>query len=191
MSDEKSKWTADIDKEIAEKAEMRLEYGEKTEIIERVAEVIANRGLDERTPYDARIRQLKTQLREKRLERDEIQDEIDEMENEIETLVDKRERFESPEDKLEGALASLDSLLRRSGMHIHEEQVQVVDVAREHGLSAEQVVGRMKQRNPDVPPHAFSNPDDDQYFDDWYGFADGSKAALPPDERENDYDHET
>lgn len=191
MSDDTKKWVADIDAETAAEAEERLEWGERKNAIETLAELIANDGFTERTPYDARIRQLQRKRKNLESEREQINEQIEEIDGELDALRETRSSFESSEDKLKGSIESIETNLRHAGMNVYEDQPAVKDVAQKYGLSTEQVVDRVKDRNPDVPPQAFVYPMSDRFIDSWEGFNDESVATQPPEEREGLYDHET
>lgn len=182
MTDDVKRWQADIDREIAEAADAKLDHGERKVLIERLAKTIAEKGYSNQTPYDVRIQQLREQRQSLVDERDEIEENIDDIETELELLREKREKYESESDRLEGRIEGVEADLRR-GTNIFVGNPIVDDIADEYDVSSEEVVDRLKERNPDVPPWAFSNPMEERFIDDWTGFAEESKASLPVDER--------
>lgn len=184
MTDDEKRWQADIDREIAEAADRRLNHGERKQLIEALAEAIANRGFSEKTPLDVRIQQLR-EIKQKKIEkRTKINDEIDNIETEIEVLRERRGNYESEAEKLEGRIEGIESSLRHDGMNIFEGSSSVEQIANEYPVTPEDVINRLKDRNPDVPPWAFSNPMEERFIEDWNGFEDESVASLPVEERE-------
>lgn len=187
MSDEKKRWQADIDREIAEAAESRLEHGDRKELFQKLAEIVANKGLDDRTPYDARIQQLREERRSKIADREEIERDIATLEDEIDILRDKREQYDSQSEKLKGRIEGLEYDLRR-GSNMFVGSPMVTEVAEEYEVDEQGIIDRLKHRNPDVPPYAFDKVNDNQFVDNWTGFDEEDVAALPPTEREDLYE---
>lgn len=184
MSDETKRWQAEIDQEIAEAADSRLSHGDRKVLIEKLAEAIANKGFSERTPYDVRITQLKEKRKQLVSKRDRVNEQIDDVDSEIDALREKRSQYEDETEKLEGRIEGVESDLLRRGTNIWPESPIVLDIAHEYDITAEEFVEELKRRNPDIPPYAFDEPNDNQFVDNWTGFDDPSKASLPPDERE-------
>jgi TolA-binding protein len=166
----------------------RLDYGEKSEILRRVAEQIAyGGGWDDRTAVDVRIEHLKARLTEKREQRRDIDKQIEELENDLEECQRKREQTQSREERLQAALVGIESDLR-AGKRVHTDLAAVHGIAREFNLAPEGVIDKLKLRNPDVPDEAFESPSagNGPQGRSWDGI-DLRKRDLPPAEREEVY----
>lgn len=160
MSDDTKLFGSHIDAELAELATERLDYGEKKEVINDLAEAIAYGGRwDERTPVDLQIERKEDLLGDLRDKRRQTDSRIESVEQELNRLRQRREKMRSTEDQLEAALVGIESELR-GGRRVFEKMGPVQSIAREFEMDPTAVIDKLKSRNPDVPDSAFTNPDD-------------------------------
>lgn len=144
-----------VEKHLREAAKRNSEHGEISEEFRKTIQRIA---------YGEEIEQeerLKVELREKRNERDELKGEIREKQAEVETLETEIARLEERvenrnerRDKFEGMVEMLEATLKDGG-RVFPEHGQVKQAAAVGEVEPEDVIERLKERNPDAPDHAF------------------------------------
>lgn len=86
----------------------------------------------------------------------------------VATLEERKEERIAARDEYEDRLRSLEADLR-DGAHVDPEHGKVRDAAKSCGRSPTEVVEELKQRNPDVPDHAFRPWSETQK--DWNGIS--------------------
>lgn len=152
---------AQIDAETAEIINNRLEYGEKSELIQELAQSIAYGSTwDERTPLDIQIESVEEKLAEARRRRREADADVESYENELERLRQKRETTQTKAEKLEASLLPIESDLREGErQRIFPEHGSIEAIAREYNLPKEEIIDELKSRNPDIPDYVFEERD--------------------------------
>ena len=193
MSDDQKLFGAHLDADLVDVASDRLEYGEKKDVLQQLAEAIAYGGRwDNRTPLDIQIERVETDLEEWRDKRRTADAEIERLESKLKDLRSRREEMRSAEEQLDAALTTIESDLR-DGRRVHARLGVVQSVARDFDLKADEVIDRLRQRNPDVPDDAFVDPKDEDLqkqarraFKDhrWEGLP-RDQQRTPVEEREN------
>lgn len=169
MGNDTKLFGAQVPETVMDAIEARLGYGEKSEYIREFARHLAyGEYVDDRTPLDAAIAVTENRIATLEQERQEITTELDRLGDELDRLNDERQRYTNTESHLDAALIALEDDLRR-GMNVDPEAPRVDRVAREFDKTAEDVIDRLKQRNPDVPDHAFERATPFSTTPDWDG----------------------
>lgn len=150
---------AQIDADTHEVLDARLEYGEKSRLIQDLANTIAYGGdWNERTPLDIQIENVEEKLARAREKRRKADAEIETYEADLQRLRDKRETKQTREEKIEASLVPVEADLRE-GKRVFPEHGAIQTIAREYSMAAIDVIDFLKERNPDVPDHAFEEPE--------------------------------
>lgn len=138
-----------------EAAKDQLEFGELSEVVRRAIKQAAY-GEDV-ADHDA----LKKQLERKRDKRDKkrkearaAEAEAEELDREVMKLEERMSQKKSRESKYEGHLESLESHLR-AGENISVGHGAVSRAADIGGVPESEVIEELKDRNPNIPDHAF------------------------------------
>jgi chromosome segregation ATPase len=193
MSDDTSLFGAQIDADTADIIDNRLEYGEKSRLIREFAQEIAyGAGWDERSSIDIQIEHVEDKLAEARKRRRQAEQQIETYEDELARLREKRETKQTRQEKLDASLVPVEDDLRR-GSRVFPDHGAVQRIAREYDITAEDVLERLKERNPDVPDRAFREPDaiytegtassaNQSSTDDWNG-VDDEEINTPVENR--------
>lgn len=157
MTDDHSRWGANIDADTKEILDEKLDHGEASEILREVANSIAyGSGWDQATLLDRQIEKKRQQLRTLRDKRRDIDGAIETAEEELRELERDRKEVKTKEEQFEGALWSFEQSFRSGEMgHIDETHARVESFAKEFGYEPEEIVQTIRDRNPDVPDHAF------------------------------------
>lgn len=157
MSNEQSRWGANIDTETKEILDERLDHGEVSKILREVANSIAyGSGWDQATLLDRQIERKRQQLRTLRDKRRDIDGSIETAEEELRELERNREDVKTKEEQFDGALWSFEQSFRSGDIgHIDENHPRVESFADEFGRDAEEIVQTLRDRNPDIPAYAF------------------------------------
>lgn len=146
-----------VPKHVRDAAQASTEHGELSEMVRslyrRVGHGDAEGGADS----------VAIELERVRAKKDDLRDEIKTLQTELQTLEQQETRLEekltkhrSRQDKYEGHLESLEQQLR-DGTRVFGELPSVKRAASTVGKSEEEVVYDLKDRNPDVPDHAFES----------------------------------
>jgi len=155
MTDNMKQINFTVEEGAYDRFDSKTEHGEKTEILrQRVYEVAHGQDVAEKE-------RVKDQLREKRNDRRELDREIQDMKNERDELDREIERLEERLDTLleqdgeiDGALEVIESELH-DGVRIYDGHTQVKEAARIGDMEPNDVIDRLKERNPSVPDEAF------------------------------------
>lgn len=163
-----------------------LRHGEQSKILRDVVDTIVKTGgYDRHTVFDSRIEQKKETLQELRRERRHLDEEIGQVESELEQLRERRENILSQQDEYEIALAAIERPFRAGEFgHVDVGHARIQELAEEYGRRPDDVHQDLRDRNPDVPDYAFSQYGHVSTINGKFEGLPGSKAALPPDERE-------
>lgn len=171
MSDKDTRVSHRVPKHIRDAAQNQTEHGELSELVRdlyrRVAHGDASGGLDS----------VELELQRVRKEKDQLRGQIGELQNELKSLEQEETRLEekltnrrSKQDKYEGHLESIEADLR-GGMYLDDDNERLKRAGRAVGKPPQAVIEDLKERNPDVPDHAFEqaykNPDKE-----WHGVPD-------------------
>lgn len=152
--------------------------------------IIEMEGYDRQTVYDARIEQKQQELAHLREQRDGLDNAIDAITDEIHDLRSQRENVLTTEDEYRGALKAVEHDLRRlpddrddhaALRCVWPTHPRIETLADEYGRQPEDVHSDLRDRNPDVPDHAFTKGVTGGNF---RGFRD-EQAQLPVEERED------
>lgn len=158
MSDPETKRIrAEVPAEDKEMLDEILEHGELTELLrEVVGAVVEGDGYDRRTVYDARLKQVKRNIRDTRDRIDQLHRELERLENTRDRLQNERESVLTREEEWEAAFGEIERTFRAGDLgHVDNDHPRIEDLAKRFGRSAEDVHEELRERNPDVPDHAF------------------------------------
>lgn len=157
MTDGTKRVVAEIDAETHEILKRRLNHGELSEIIRDVSNTVAYGGGWDRTEViDRRIAEKESELRDLREQRRDTDADIETLEDDLRDLRNEREEMQTEEEQFEGALWSFEQSFRRGELgHLTEDDPRLADLANEFAKSREELYNLIRDRNPDVPDHAF------------------------------------
>lgn len=137
----------------------KLPYGGLTELArDAFREELYGEELGKRSMLQRELNRLEETRQDKRSGIREEQVDLERIEDRISTVQTKLSERSTRKDQFEGAFDSLEMTLREGGVHMVPELTQVKRVARVGGLEPDQVIARLRERNPDVPNYAFEAP---------------------------------
>lgn len=144
-----------VPEHIRDAAQSQTQHGELSEMVRELYQSVAFG-----TGWDAND-SIKVELERTRAEKDKVRGQIRSLQAQLETVEKKEARLEeklskqsSQQDRYEGHLESLESLLG-SGQHIWESHPTVEAAAEAGGVPEESVLEELQERNPDVPERQF------------------------------------
>ena len=182
MSEDTVTKGAPIPAETAEVLGERLDHGEWSEYVRSLADILAYGDADTRTPFDAVIENKQDALSEARRRRDDINIQIKILEDELETLKRERENHTTKAEQFDGALWQLEQDFRSGQFgHAVEDQIKIKNLASKFGRSTEAIITLLRERNPDVPEHAFKPP---AAVRKRFSGLEESRVSLPVEKRE-------
>ena len=178
---ETARVVADVPADVKETAKEKLPFGGISEEIQNTLERIAyGEELGQRSRLERRREALRSELRDARERRRDIDAEIATLEDRINGVDDKLSSLTSREDKFEAKIEELEAMLRQDGTRLDPDHAAVKRAAETGGVEPEGVVETLKERNPDVPTYAFEDGLHDR--NTWDGL-DSDTATLPVNER--------
>jgi len=158
MSDDDSKTRVGftVDEEAYGQAQAKLDWGEMSQRLRKAVHEIAygtetteRRRLKEKLErLRSEKREIETTLEQKRSERDEKQRKISRVEERLDTLMDQSGEYE-------GFLNSIEQDLH-DGKRFDPQHGKIERAAGIGGMSPQDVINDLKERNPDVPEEAFT-----------------------------------
>jgi len=155
-----------------EEAKAKLEHGEMSQRLREALETIAH-GADvaEETRLTDRLQSLREERRTKRQERDAIEADLEEINRDIERVEQRLDNLREQQGEYDGVLAMLEEDLK-DGRRILESSEKVIRAAELGDCSAADVIGDLKDRNPDVPDAAYwkAKPTEDADWQDATGY---------------------
>lgn len=160
MSDDKNivRTTVSVPEHLREAAKRNSEHGE---ISERVRDVLREIAYGENIAEHERKKQELAQTRQKK---DELRNKLTEIQAELENVERKERRLEeqieqsqTTEQEYKTILQTLEAEVR-DGANITVQRRSVKNAAEIKGIEPEEVVGELKDRNPEIPEHAFQPP---------------------------------
>ncbi|WP_121744879.1 hypothetical protein [Natronorubrum halophilum] len=146
-----------VPEHVREAAKTNAEYGELSEKVRVLYETVAfGEEIGQRTQIERELQSVREKKDKKRAEIREAQAELENLERREVRLEDQKSSLSSKEDKFEGAIEMIEQQLY-DGTHIFPEFGAVQKAAGLAGSEPEQVIQRLKQRNPGVPDYAFQS----------------------------------
>lgn len=144
-----------VPEHIRDAAQSQTQHGELSEMVRELYQSVAFG-----TGWDVND-SVKVELERTRSEKDKLRGQIRTLQAQLETVEKKEARLEeklqkqsSKEDRYEGHLESLESVLE-AGRHIWDEHPTVEAAAKAGDVESEDVLAELKQRNPTVPVEQF------------------------------------
>lgn len=162
-----------VDRDAKELAKEKLDHGElSTELRETVQRIAFGEEISKRERAHKRLAELREQKDELRAQKREVEAEIEEVEGDIARLEERLDSMERREDKYEATLELLEETLYAGG-RVFEEHGQVMKAAKIGGVDVEDVIDELKERNPSIPDHAYTQKMHDPR--EWTGVTDRSR----------------
>lgn len=173
---------AEIPSEDKEMLDEILAHGELTELIrEVVSSVVEGEGFNRRTVYDARIKQVTRKITDTRDEINRLHRELERLENTRDTLQQEREGVLTKAEEWEAAFGEVERAFRAGDLgHLDPGHQRIKDIARRFGKTPDAVHEELRDRNPDVPDHAFKQT---MFVERRFGGLPESQVGLPVEER--------
>lgn len=154
------------------------EWGELSDAVREVYRLYARRG------NFGDIGELEVQLLKAKHDRERIQEQIDELNSQLATVKSReehlKEEIEDAEvrgDEYEDLLEDIESEIR-DGVSVFPEHGRIQEAARMSGKSADEVIGDLRDRNPELPDAAFV----EQHKSDEAWTGTGSGLSIDTDE---------
>jgi len=146
------------DSETVKEAKAKLDHGEMSEILRTALDRVAH-GADvaEEARLNDRLKTLREGRRELRQERDNIEQELEEVNRKIERVETRLEELREQDGEYDGVLAMLETDLS-DGARVMQNTPKVKKAAKIGDCEPQDVIGDLKERNPDVPDMAFRSP---------------------------------
>lgn len=142
--------------EIKERAMENTDHGELSEAVRDVYRMYASSGGAET------LAQLEVRLRKIRRERESVEERIDALQAELDELrareTDVQEEireYEQETTKYERLMSEMSAMVR-DGKSVFPTHGKVKTAASVDGCSVEEVIVDLKERNPDIPDHRFT-----------------------------------
>lgn len=153
--DEKVQTTTLMKRHVRDTAHEKTEHGEMSERVRALyREVAYGEVYDEREQLQTRLDNLTEKLAEKRRKKNDLESDI----SDIEAKVDKVQRRLSEQNtesaEYKAHLESIESMLH-DGQRVTTQMSAVETAAEKKGVTREDVIEQLKERNPDVPEAAF------------------------------------
>lgn len=153
--DDKTQVHFTVDRHAKDLAKEKLEFGELSSILrDEVRRVAFGEEISKRERLQERLNQLREDRDDLRAEKRQIETDIEEKETEIARVEERLSGLERREDRYEGNLEMLEETLRQGG-RVFEDHGQVIKAAKTGGKEPEDVIQELRERNPDIPDHAF------------------------------------
>lgn len=144
-----------VDRNAKELAKEKLEFGELSNLLrDEVHRVAFGEEISKREQLQERLNQLREERDELRSEKRQIETDIEEKETEIARVEERLSGLERKEDRYEATLEMLEETLLEGG-RVFEDHGQVIKASKVGGKEPEDVIAELKERNPNVPDHAF------------------------------------
>lgn len=180
--EERKKISFDIAADTIEILDARLEYGERSELLRTFLQELAyGGGADAKTPIEMNIERVETKIDEVNDKLKRLRTEKERLEQERERLYQRKKETATKGERLSTALSGVEANLR-GGINIDVDHVSIRNIAEDLNMSRKDVHDKLKERNPDVPPHAFEQRLHTD--EEWDGLSE-SEQTLPPEERES------
>ncbi len=156
-----------VPEHVREAAKARAEYGELSEKVRTLYETVAfGEEIGERSQLQRELDSIREKKDRKRAKKREIETEIENLERREQRIEERISSLSSKEDKFEGAMEMIEQQLY-DGTHIFPEHGLVTRATGLAGMDPEQVINKLKERNPGVPDYAFKSKMHAQH--DWHG----------------------
>lgn len=144
-----------VEESAKELAKEKLEHGELSQRLrERIQQIAFGEELSKRAQKQERLEELREKKDNLRSDKREIEADIEDVEQEITRIEEQLDNLERREDKYETSLEMLEESLY-DGQRIFEEHGQVQKAAKLGEKEPEDVIAELKERNPEIPDHAF------------------------------------
>lgn len=169
-----------VDANVVELVDKQLGYGERSELLRRFMRQVAYGDGDDVTATDVEIERLKELRDEAKEDRRQADATIESCEDKIERLQEQRKHETSRQDKLDAAFSTVEQRLRTNGEYIHDTHWAIENIAEALKIPRSDVHVALKERNSDVPPHAFRKKHETE--EPWMGMP-KHLVDLPPAER--------
>lgn len=144
-----------VPRHVREAAKSNSEYGELSEKVRTLYQSVAfGEEIGERTQLENELKAIREKKDNKRAEKRELEREIENLEKRETRLEERVSSLSSKEDKFEGAIEMLEQQLYE-GTHIWPEHGTVKKAAGLGEGTPEQVIQKLKERNPGIPDYAF------------------------------------
>lgn len=158
-----SRVVAEVSEETHELAKQNAEYGEISEAIRDTIDRLAYPDdVTSRDEINNRLRELRAERDEKRVELErvtgELKADIDKLETKIARLEERKDGTQSKADKFEGAVEQLATTVEE-GKHIWKGHPNVKAAAETIEEPQEYVLEQVRDRVPDADPELFEEKD--------------------------------
>lgn len=156
-----------VPEHVREAAKANAEYGELSEKVRTLYETVAfGEEIGERSQLQRELDSIREKKDQKRAKKREIETEIENLERREQRIEERISSLSSKEDKFEGAMEMIEQQLY-DGTHIFPEHGLVKRATGLAGMDPEQVINKLKERNPGVPDYAFKSKIHAER--DWHG----------------------
>lgn len=162
------------------------EHGEKSFLFRHfVRSYNESQGYDRRTAHDSRLEFLQEKLDEAKARRAQADADVQELEDEIELVRERRESVLTQQEEYEIALSTFERAFRAGEFgHVDAGHARIQELADEYRRRPDDVHDDLRDRNPDVPDHAFRAYQHVSTLDGKFEGLPDDQVPLPPDERE-------
>lgn len=159
-----------VPRHVREAAQKKTDHGELSERVRSLYRRTAfGEDYDENATIKMELERVRDEKDEKRAKMRELRAELESLESKETRLEEKVSKHESLEQKYEGHLESLESALK-SGNSLSEKDARVEMAANTGECEPEEVIQTLKERNPEIPDHAFTQA---VGSDEWDGVGGG------------------
>jgi len=157
MSDDEVRYNVKMPERLREDAKRNTERGELAKEVRKVFRRIAYgaSSVDETSELDktkAELREVRRQIDDLRRERGRIDNEIESQETRAARLEERVQSLESERDEIQQAIEMLENMLQNGERMFVKRIKNAADV---DGDTAAEIQQRLRDRNADVPDHAF------------------------------------
>lgn len=138
------------------KLKAKLDHGELSERLRETVDAIAyGAEVAEHKRTKEALQEARKDKRDIESDIDTLRDERDEKEREIERLESKLDSLMEQEGQYDGFLQSIEEQMHAEEMRVFPEHAQVKKAAGVGGISPEEVVADLRERNPSLPDQQF------------------------------------
>jgi len=144
-----------VNEETAEKADRKLQHGERSERLrEEMNRIAYGERVTEKERVQEKVRDLRKERRDIDAEIDDLQDDRDELDRQIDRAESRLNDLAEQDGEYDGVLAMLEEDLR-NGVRILPGAPKVGRAAEIGDCSRGRVIGDLRDRNQDTPDMAF------------------------------------
>lgn len=147
----------EIPKETKELAKLKLDHGGLSrELRETLTRIAHGAEASELQRVKDNLETLRDERSELKQQRDSIENQLADVERKIERAEQKLDRLRDMETEYEGRLKAIEDEMHEKSMKVWPTHGKIQRLAEEYDREPEEIVSQLKERNPNLPNHQFT-----------------------------------